>query len=210
MVNSVEVALYARKVYHDLHKAYGYVKVSKALQSWLDEKNAPRHEVSLAFKELGWLYGFVEEDYILAEIHKDIAEKYSVHIEPIADEHVISEISKAIDELYDEDTESVPAKNFADVENEPEKPEEVYEPEKEDVVNHPKHYQLANGIEAIDLMEKTSTASEFVGHLRNTALKYIIRAGHKDPSKYVQDLDKAKWYITKLQEFHSKCEDKEY
>ena len=195
MVNSVEVALYARKVYHDLHKAYGYVKVSKALQSWLDEKNAPRHEVSLAFKELGWLYGFVEEDYILAEIHKDIAENYSVYIK-----HIDPALAENISE------EPVPAKNFTGEENEP---EEVYEPE-EDVVNHPKHYQLAKGIEAIDLMEMTSTAPEFVGHLRNTALKYIIRAGHKDPSKYVQDLDKAKWYITKLQEFHSKCEDKEY
>lgn len=206
MVNSVEVALQARKVYHDLHQAYGYVKVSKALQSWLDEKNAPRHEVHLAFKELGFLYGFTEEDGTLVDIHMDIEENHGVHIEPIADEHVISEIYKAIDEISDEGTEPVPAKNFVDEENEP---EEVYEPE-EDVVNHPKHYQLANGIEAIDLMEKTSTAPEFVGHLRNTALKYIIRAGHKDPCKYVQDLDKAKWYITKLQEFHTKCEEKEY
>lgn len=196
MVNSVEVALYARKVYHDLHKAYGYVKVSKALQSWLDEKNAPRHEVSLAFKELGWLYGFVEEDVTLSEIHKNIEEQYGVHIEPI---------DPALAENISEE-EPVPAKISTDEENEP---EEVYEPE-EDVVNHPKHYQLAKGVEAIDLMEMTSTAPEFVGHLRNTALKYIIRAGHKDPSKYVQDLDKAKWYITKLQEFHSKCEDKEY
>lgn len=188
MVNSVEVALYARKVYHDLHKAYGYVKVSKALQSWLDEKNAPRHEVSLAFKELGWLYGFTEEDVTLSEIHKDIEEHYGV---------IIESVDPSIAENLSEE-EPVPAKNFTESDNE------------EDVVNHPKHYQLAKGIEAIDLMEMTSTAPEFVGHLRNTALKYIIRAGHKDPSKYVQDLDKAKWYITKLQEFHSKCEDKEY
>ena len=178
MVNSVEVALQARKVYHDLHQAYGYAKVSKALQSWLDEKNAPRHEVRLAFKELGFLYGFTEEDGTLVDIHMDIEE---------------NSLSENLSE-----EEPVPAKNFTESDNE------------EDVVNHPKHYQLANGIEAIDLMEKTSTAPEFVGHLRNTALKYIIRAGHKDPSKYVQDLDKAKWYITKLQEFHSKCEDKEY
>lgn len=179
MVNSVEVALQARKVYHDLHQAYGYAKVSKALQSWLDEKNAPRHEVHLAFKELGFLYGFTEEDGTLVDIHMDIEE---------------NSLSENLSE-----EEPVPAKIFTDEENEP-----------EDVVNHPKHYQLAKGIEAIDLMEMTSTAPEFVGHLRNTALKYIIRAGHKDPSKYVQDLDKAKWYITKLQEFHSKCEDKEY
>lgn len=187
MVNSVEVALQARKVYHDLHQAYGYAKVSKALQSWLDEKNAPRHEVHLAFKELGFLYGFTEEDATLVDIHMDIEENYGVPIGSTLAENLSEE-------------EPVPAKNFTDEENEPE----------EDVVNHPKHYQLANGIEAIDLMEKTSTAPEFVGHLRNTALKYIIRAGHKDPSKYVQDLDKAKWYITKLQEFHTKCEDKEY
>ena len=186
MVNSVEVALQARKVYHALHQAYGYAEVSKALQSWLDEKNAPRHEVRLAFKELGFLYGFTEEDGTLVDIHMDIEE---------------NSLSENLSE-----EEPVPAKNFTGEENEP---EEVYEPE-EDVVNHPKHYQLAKGIEAINLMEMTSTAPEFVGHLRNTALKYIIRAGHKDPSKYVQDLDKAKWYITKLQEFHSKCEDKEY
>lgn len=178
MVNSVEVALQARKVYHDLHQAYGYAKVSKALQSWLDEKNAPRHEVRLAFKELGFLYGFTEEDGTLVDIHMDIEE---------------NSLSENLSE-----EEPVPAKNFTESDKE------------EDVVNHPKHYQLAKGIEAIDLMEMTSTAPEFVGHLRNTALKYIIRAGHKDPSKYVQDLDKAKWYITKLQEFHSKCEDKEY
>ena len=186
MVNSVEVVLQARKVYHDLHKAYGYVKVSNTLQNWLDENKAPRHEVSLAFKELGFLYGFTEEDGTLVDIHTDIEE---------------NSLSENLSE-----EEPVPAKISTDEENEP---EEVYEPE-EDVVNHPKHYQLAKGIEAIDLMEMTSTAPEFVGHLRNTALKYIIRAGYKDPSKYVQDLDKAKWYITKLQEFHSKCEDKEY
>lgn len=185
MVNSVEVALQARKVYHDLHQAYGYAKVSKALQSWLDEKNAPRHEVRLAFKELGFLYGFTEEDGTLVDIHMDIEE---------------NSLSENLSE-----EEPVPAKIFTGSEN-----ENALDEEKEDVVNHPKHYQLAKGIEAIDLMEMTSTAPEFVGHLRNTALKYIIRAGHKDPSKYVQDLDKAKWYITKLQEFHSKCEDKEY
>ena len=77
-------------------------------------------------------------------------------------------------------------------------------------MNHPKHYKLASGVEAIDLMEMTSTAPEFVGHLRNTALKYIIRAGKKDPRKYIEDLEKAKWYISKLQEFYSKEESKEY
>lgn len=194
MVNSVEAVLQARKVYHDLHKAYGYVKVSNTLQNWLDENNAPRYEVSLAFKELGWLYGFVEEDKTLSDIHSIIKR----------------------DSLGVEIEEPVPAKIFTGAENEnaldvdTEPEEAVYDEPEEDVVNHPKHYKLDNGIEAIDLMEMTSTAPEFVGHLRNTALKYIIRAGHKDPSKYVQDLDKAKWYITKLQEFHNKCEDKEY
>lgn len=186
MVNSVEVVLQARKVYHDLHKAYGYVKVSNTLQNWLDENNAPRYEVSLAFKELGWLYGFVEEDKTLSDIHSIIKR----------------------DSLGVEIEEPVPAKIFTNAENENALDKEDLG--EEDVVNNPKHYKLENGIEAIDLMEMTSTAPEFVGHLRNTALKYIIRAGHKDPTKYIQDLDKAKWYITKLQEFHSKCEDKEY
>lgn len=194
MVSSVDAVLQARKVYKDLHQAYSSERVIQVLKDWLEENNTLAYEHNLAIEELGWLYGTPLLSESLYQIHKLIEEKNlgedveSIRAKP---EPIPSEPS---------------AENFSE-----DLIEKAFEEGSvEDVVNHPKHYQLANGVEAIELMELTSTAPEFVGHLRNTALKYIIRAGHKDPSKYVQDLDKAKWYITKLQEFHTKCEEKEY
>lgn len=187
MVNSVEAVLQARKVYKDLHQAYDFEKVLQVLKDWLEENKTLAYEHNLALEELYWLYGASIISESLNQIHKVIKE---------------DNLGEDIEDIRIK-PEPIPSKeitsadfSFLSDENEPE----------EDVVNHPKHYKLANGIEAIDLMEMTSTAPEFVGHLRNTALKYIIRAGYKDPSKYVQDLDKAKWYITKLQEFHTKYE----
>lgn len=58
-----------------------------------------------------------------------------------------------------------------------------------DNVNHPDWYTNSN-IEVIDYIED----KEFGYHLGN-AIKYISRAGKKDPSKTVEDLMKAVWYI---------------
>ena len=56
-------------------------------------------------------------------------------------------------------------------------------------VNHPKHYNHGN-IEAIDVIEDWNL--DF--HLGN-AVKYICRAGKKNLSTDVEDLEKALWYI---------------
>lgn len=56
-------------------------------------------------------------------------------------------------------------------------------------INHPKHYQGKGGIEAIDVIE----AFKLGFNLGNT-VKYILRAGHKDDSRF-QDLNKALWYL---------------
>ena len=58
---------------------------------------------------------------------------------------------------------------------------------KVDQVNHPPHYKMAGG-EAIDITEQFNFN-------RGNALKYIIRAGKKDPAKEVEDLNKAIWYL---------------
>lgn len=198
MINSVEAVLQARKVYHDLHQAYNYDKVAKVLEDWLTENKALAYESSVALKELYWLYG-LSDDENLQQIHEVIErDNLGVNIEDI----------RVKPEPIPSDEKITPADFSFDVSllsaNVP-NPEPFNDP-----VNHPNHYMLAKGIEAIDLMEMTSTAPEFCGHLRNTALKYIIRAGKKDPRKYIEDLEKAKWYITKLQEFYSKEESKEY
>lgn len=58
-----------------------------------------------------------------------------------------------------------------------------------DAVNHPPHYK-AGGIETIDFIE-----SKGLGFNLGNAVKYISRAGKKDPAKLIEDLRKARWYL---------------
>ena len=60
-----------------------------------------------------------------------------------------------------------------------------------DNVNHPSHYTDGK-IEVIDYIED----KQLNYHLGN-AVKYISRAGKKDPTKKVEDLRKAAWYINR-------------
>lgn len=61
----------------------------------------------------------------------------------------------------------------------------------DDPVNHPSHYTDGT-IEVIDFIED----KKLPFHLGN-AVKYISRAGKKDPSKEVEDLRKAVWYVNR-------------
>lgn len=63
---------------------------------------------------------------------------------------------------------------------------------KKESINHPEHYK-EGGFEAIDVINAYS-------HIRGSfalgnAVKYILRAGKKDPAKYTEDLKKAIWYL---------------
>lgn len=71
-------------------------------------------------------------------------------------------------------------------------------PEVLDNVNHPAHYTYGS-IEVIDVIE----GLELPYHLGN-AVKYIARAGHKDPAKTEEDLRKAIWYINRYITFLGK------
>ena len=59
-----------------------------------------------------------------------------------------------------------------------------------DNVSHPPHYAegWSNGAEVIDLTEHLSFCA-------GNVVKYVCRAGHKDPDKHVEDLEKARWYL---------------
>lgn len=57
-------------------------------------------------------------------------------------------------------------------------------------VYSPQHYCCEAGYEVIDVIENYQLGF----HLGNT-VKYILRAGKKDPSKRVEDLKKAKYYL---------------
>lgn len=60
-----------------------------------------------------------------------------------------------------------------------------------DPVYHPSHYKIGQ-IEVIDAIEDWQL--DF--HSGN-AVKYIARAGRKDPTKEIEDLEKAVWYLNR-------------
>lgn len=63
--------------------------------------------------------------------------------------------------------------------------------QEKEFVNHPQHYGgKDNPFEPIKIIEGLNL--DF--HTGN-ALKYMLRAGKKDPSKEVEDLEKAIWYL---------------
>ena len=61
--------------------------------------------------------------------------------------------------------------------------------EKNDPVSHPAHYTVGK-IEVIDFIEDKG-----LNFHRGNAVKYIARAGKKDPTKEIEDLKKARWYL---------------
>lgn len=78
---------------------------------------------------------------------------------------------------------------------EPNLPAPPKTPQKEDFVNHPKHYTShLSGIECIDVIEHMTLCT-------GNAVKYLWRAGQKreegmtDLEKQIEDLNKASWYI---------------
>lgn len=60
-----------------------------------------------------------------------------------------------------------------------------------DKVNHPAYYNEGK-IEVIDFIE-----DQKLNFHRGNAVKYIARAGKKNPEKEVEDLEKAVWYLTR-------------
>ncbi len=58
-----------------------------------------------------------------------------------------------------------------------------------DPVNHPPHYTShPSGVECI-------TVTEHMPFNVGTAVKYLWRAGIKDPAATIEDLQKAEWYV---------------
>lgn len=60
-----------------------------------------------------------------------------------------------------------------------------------EAVDHPAHYGGGNNpYEAIKVIEAWD-----LNFCLGNAVKYISRAGKKDQTKYVEDLEKARWYL---------------
>lgn len=60
-----------------------------------------------------------------------------------------------------------------------------------DTVHHPPHYN-AGKIEVLEAIEDWGL--DF--HAGNT-VKYVARAGKKDPTKEIEDLEKGRWYLNR-------------
>lgn len=60
-----------------------------------------------------------------------------------------------------------------------------------ETVDHPKHYGGGdNPYEVIKVIDAWG-----LGFAIGNAVKYLARAGKKDPTKHIEDLKKAIWYI---------------
>lgn len=73
----------------------------------------------------------------------------------------------------------------------PKQTEQQKQTAEHDPVNHPAHYTTGK-IECIDFIEDKQLGF----HLGNT-VKYICRAGKKDPAKTIEDLEKDAWYLNR-------------
>lgn len=79
---------------------------------------------------------------------------------------------------------------------------EVNVDDENDPVNHPSHYVDGN-IEVMDYIEDKQ-----LNFARGNVIKYVSRAGKKDPNKELEDLSKAFWYLNREIERLKKIQDK--
>lgn len=99
----------------------------------------------------------------------------------------LEDITKLVNALKEEEKRQQIANVPEDLSKTPMTPDECI---KSDPVNKPAHYQLKSGIQVIDIIEGAGLGF----HLANV-VKYILRAGKKDPSKELEDLKKAEYYL---------------
>jgi hypothetical protein len=71
-------------------------------------------------------------------------------------------------------------------------------------INHPSHYN-SSCFEVIDFIEIFN-----LDFCLGNAVKYICRAGKKNPNTLVEDLGKAKWYLEEEKRFLSFIKEKEF
>lgn len=65
----------------------------------------------------------------------------------------------------------------------------ICDPDKEHV-DHPAHYHAESGVEVIAAIEAWG-----LGFALGNVVKYVARAGRKDPAAVLEDLRKAAWYL---------------
>ena len=70
------------------------------------------------------------------------------------------------------------------------------EPKEDDGVKQPSHYQLFEGVEAIEVIARSMTQEMFKGYCLGNILKYRLRAGKKSELATLEkDMAKATFYL---------------
>ena len=76
------------------------------------------------------------------------------------------------------------------------KAKEPAEPKEDDGVKQPSHYQLFEGVEAIEVIARSMTQEMFKGYCLGNILKYRLRAGKKSELATLEkDMAKATFYL---------------
>ena len=75
--------------------------------------------------------------------------------------------------------------------------------EEVEMVNNPKHYDLFEDVEAIEVIARSLTKEEFRGYCFGNLLKYRLRCGKKDNVE--QELAKADKYKELYERYKDLC-----
>lgn len=70
-----------------------------------------------------------------------------------------------------------------------------------ELVNHPQHYGGDVTYEVIKVAEAWLTPEEFAGAMKFNLWKYTARAGQKESETTARDLNKAAWYLNRLNNY---------
>lgn len=82
------------------------------------------------------------------------------------------------------------------------------QPNTDDGVRKPSHYQVFDGVESIEIIARSMTVSEFRGFCLGNVLKYRLRAGKKSELATMEkDLNKAAFYQELFDLHKGKCHD---
>lgn len=85
---------------------------------------------------------------------------------------------------------------------------EKVEPVGDDGVKQPSHYQLFEGVEAIEVIARSMTQEMFKGYCLGNILKYRLRAGKKSELATLEkDMAKATFYLELYTKHKGLCYD---
>ncbi|WEU80231.1 nucleotide kinase [Klebsiella phage Mera] len=88
------------------------------------------------------------------------------------------------------------------------KAKEPDEPKEDDGVKQPSHYQLFEGVEAIEVIARSMTQDMFKGYCLGNILKYRLRAGKKSELATLEkDMAKATFYLELYTKHKGLCYD---